>query len=192
MANSSGRRNSSRPTAKRQSLLERIHLGKRIARARGRDVPWKDIAAMEGIPVRTAQDIHRKFQVEVARALDHKEILDESVLLLQASVDALSREMEEGDSSSARVGAANALRAAVKDRLNLMILIGLVPQNAGRRAIYAGAQELLLKAVGKADLAKPEALEDLRAELTELARQASPVEILYRPSIKTSQPGGPY
>jgi len=61
-------------------------------------------------------------------------VLEETALMLADSVDRLYEEMEYGDTSSARVGAARALSRALRDRLNLLASIGAVPGNVG--AVY--------------------------------------------------------
>lgn len=117
--------------------------------------------------MRTAQDILAKFNDEVGHALDHRLVLEETALLLQEALNVLSRELDEGDSSSARVGAANSMRVFLKDRLNLLIQLGHVPENVGSRLIYESAQSMLLKAVSKVDQA--DVPQELKDDINELA-----------------------
>lgn len=120
----------------RRTPLERIQIAQRVWEARENGIAWKDIAAEEGIPARTLQDIDRKHRAQVAALKDPEFVLDESVLVLQDAFECLYEEMENGDSSSARVGAARALMAATRDRLNLLASIGAVPGNVGAKTRY--------------------------------------------------------
>ena len=63
--------------------------------------------------------------------------------------------MENGDSSSARVGAARALIKAQHERLNLLANIGWVPANVGAQKKYVDARgyaEKLARVLQRADI----------------------------------------
>lgn len=124
----------------RRSALERLLLAQRIDEARRNETTWDQIAKKEGVPKRTAQDIHRKFLAQVQALQDPRQALIETVYLSTSAIDVLVREMEEGDSSSARVGAARAVLRAQRDRLNLLASVGYLPWNIGARTRYRNAR----------------------------------------------------
>ena len=123
--------------------MERIRLAERVSLARDKKVPWRDISRQEEVPERTLQHVHRTYLAELMALKDPDLMFTETAFLLSAAMDVLCREMEEGDTSSARVGAARAVMAAVRDRLNLFASVGALPGNIGARVQYRDSREKL-------------------------------------------------
>ena len=73
----------------RRTALERLELARRIDEAWVKGVPWDEIATELGIPKRTAQDIHRKFVIQVEALKDPQQALTETVFLSTAAIAVL-------------------------------------------------------------------------------------------------------
>ncbi len=163
----------------RRSAFEWVILARRIDHARASGTTWKEIAEAEGIPTRTAQDILKRYVREIREHEDPMSIYMSTVLLQAKAIEALCLEMETGDSSSARVGAARALTATLRDRLNLLVAAGAVPANTGATKHYPIAGEIvdgMVKIINShADKVPDEVIDEMSAYLAAARSNHPPV-----------------
>src|SRR5215218_6020911 len=155
--------------ARRRTAVDRIHIGVRVERAHAKGIPWKQIAADEGIPERTLQDIHRKYIAQCEVTEDPSLVFEETAVMLMDALDRLYQEMEYGDTSSARVGAARALMGALRDRLNLFASVATIPGNVGAKTKYRDFSRRIEQILLELDRQEDAVPEHVRDRLIKLA-----------------------
>lgn len=122
-------------------VVLRIRLAREIAADRIRTsatgkklkpLAWKTIAAKHDLSIRQCERIFKDLEGWEAEIADPLAIIQRSIDLRTAAQDKLSQIADDGDSSSARVGAIRQLIETDRDRLELLQAVGRLPKNMAR------------------------------------------------------------
>jgi chorismate mutase len=155
------------------TMVERVQLAMRIAAARGKPKPdaWTVIARREGKPMRTCQYVYAKL-VEQRTPMDDPtgmSVLVETLDLYNEIIEFLAEAVRDADMWTARIGAARSIMDALKDRVELMIVMGRMPRSVAaasdRQRVHTMLRQMgeVLERHGVA----PEVIEDLIAIIDE-------------------------
>lgn len=159
--------------AKRLTMIDRVQAGIRIAAARNKPKPdsWAAVAKSEGLSERACQRIFTDYTRAAERHQDPTglPVLEETLLAYEEVIRWFASAAEDADQWSSRVAAARSMVDALKDRLELLIVMGRMPrsiQAAGDRQRVQAMVRRMAEVLERHDV-DPEVIRDLLEVLEE-------------------------
>lgn len=103
------------------------------------------IAKREGIPARTCQHVYTRFEAgyEVVSDSSGMKVLDETLALYNAAIENLSEGAVNGESWAVRVGATGRLMDALRQRVQLLVVMGRMPRSIQAQSDRLRVEQML-------------------------------------------------